>query len=174
MDTEIVLGKRLSLPIEVFLATTAFVVPFLIGGPQLLVGTVVNAFLFIAAGKNISKIGLILLITLPSIAAFSRGLVFGPLTYFLLYFIPFIWLGNTVLIISFNNRLTENFPSVLRILLAASAKTAFLFLTANLVFQLHLVPKFFLTSMGLFQFITAVFGGIIALTIQNLEFKIKN
>ncbi len=75
----------------------------------------------------------------------------------LLFFLPFIWLGNIVLIWTFKN---IKIFDLANIFLAAGIKSAFLFLLANLYFSFHLVPKLFITSMGMFQFYTAIIGSL--------------
>ena len=74
-----------------------FFVPFLIGHPQFIVGTLVNAALVLAA-MNIKNYRLLPVIIVPSLGALSRGLIFGPFSRFLVYMIPFIWIGNSLLV----------------------------------------------------------------------------
>jgi len=78
----------------------SFFAPFAFGHPQWLVGTIVNACLFLGA-VYLPKKYYIPLAVLPSLGVLARGLVFGPFTYFLVYFLPFIWLGNLILILVF-------------------------------------------------------------------------
>lgn len=152
-----------SLVWDIIIALTAFSIPFFISGPQWLTGTIVNTLLFIAVTK-FSKQRLLPIILLPSIGAFLHGVLFGPLTFFLIYFLPFIWIGNFIMIGIFayfiNNRLSE----IISVILAAMLKSLFLYVTANLYFHFHFVPKIFINSMGLIQFITALIGGLIALS----------
>ena len=77
-----------------------FFVPFLLGHPQLLVGTVVNASLILAA-LNLKSYKLLPIIMIPSLGVLTKGLIFGPFTIFLVYMIPFIWIGNTILVYCF-------------------------------------------------------------------------
>ena len=80
-----------SMPLSLYLALTglAFLVPMIFSSPQWLIGTMVNALLFIAALKLDFKKQLPIII-LPSLGALAHGVLFGPLTVFLLYFLPFI------------------------------------------------------------------------------------
>jgi len=151
----IALASRLNLTI--YLA--AFFIPLLFTHPQIITGTIVNALIFTAAGKMSKKIAWPVLV-LPSLGAVSRGLLFGPLTFFLVYFLPFIWLGNYAEFVLF--QLTPNQPYAVRIWLAAAAKYLLLLGAANVYFQLQIVPRGFITSMGLTQLITAVLGGLVA------------
>jgi len=142
------------------LALLSFVVPFSLGHPQLLVGTIVNAALFSSVVLLQGKLFLPIII-LPSLGVLSRGLIFGPFTQFLLYFIPFIWLGNLGLILVFK----KLFPSLgyfLSVVFASLVKLLVIFSFANLFFRFNLVPRLFLTAMGLNQLITACLGGFLS------------
>jgi len=141
----------------------AFFVPFTFGHPQWLVGTIVNACLFLGATYLSKKYWLPLAI-LPSLGVLARGLVFGQLTMFLVYFLPFIWLGNLILILVYKK---TNF------VLASLAKFLFLYLVVNIYFGFHLVPKLFLIAMGLNQLATALAGGLIAFLILKLHGQLK-
>lgn len=166
--------KILSLPLElsslsagiifISMSLASFFVPFALGHPQWLVGTIVNACLFLGAAY-LPKKYFIPLAVLPSLGVLARGLVFGPLTLFLVYFLPFIWLGNLVLILSFKR---------FGFIGAACAKFLFLFLLANIYFRLSVVPAVFISLMGLNQLATALSGGLIALLILKICPRKKN
>jgi len=158
----IALGKTYSFRLSHILWIASFAVPFLISGPQLLTGTFVNLILIFAASRYSGK-NLLPVIFLPSIAAVSHGVVFGPLTPFLIYFLPFIWVGNAILVGIFKINTIKS--SYVRILLGSMLKAGFLFAAASIYFKFHLVPPLFITSMGLIQLITALLGGIFALVI---------
>lgn len=136
-----------------------FTIPFLISQPQLLTGTIINALLFVTASQLKPK-ALIPLLILPSLGAFSHGVLFGPLTMFLIYFIPIIWLGNYALVTIFTAM--KSYPFSIRILLSATIKSLLLYVVAQVYFSAHIVPQVFVTSMGMFQFITAILGGFTA------------
>ncbi len=153
---------------------TAFFAPFLIGHPQWLVGTIVNAGLFLSAIFLPKKYFLPLAI-LPSLGVLARGLVFGPLTPFLAYFLPFIWLGNLALIFVFSH-LIKLLPTKyaipkkigIAVIVSAGIKFLILFLFANIYFKFSIVPAVFLQVMGLNQLATAMAGGLLALLIFTL------
>lgn len=136
----------------------SFLIPFVLPHQQLVVGVIINCLLFLSA-KKISNKYVLPVIFLPSIATLSRGLIFGNLTVFLIYFLPFIWLGNYILIFIYKKK---------GFILASVCKFLLLYLAANLYFSFHLVPKIFLQSMGLLQLITALMGGILAIFISSL------
>lgn len=159
----------LPLTLDLVIGLTAFAIPFFISGPQWLTGTIVNTLLFIVVIK-LPKKSLLPVIILPSIGAFAHGILFGPLTIFLFYFLPFIWIGNSILITTFSY-LQNKTVNAINIIIASTLKSIFLFIIANAYFHFHIVPKVFITSMGFIQFITAVFGGFIALFILKLSEK---
>ena len=146
----------------VFYLLSVILITLLVSHQQLIVGTVVNSLLFFTSYK-LSEKSYLPIAVFPSIVAVFQGLLFGKLTIFLIYFLPFIWLGNYFLMI-ISKRLSW--------LIGIIVKVLFLFLIANLLVNLKIVPKIFLTSMGLFQLVTAVLGYSLYLLISKL-FKIK-
>ena len=158
-------------------AVLSFFVPFTLGHPQWLVGTVVNACLFLGA-IYLPKRYYVPLAILPSLGVLTRGLIFGPFTLFLIYFLPFIWLGNLFLIIVFKKIFSGEAGDLvylkfgLSVFSASVVKFLFLLLTANIYYGLHVVPKVFVYAMGLNQLATALAGGLLAFVILKL-FKFK-
>ncbi len=152
-----------SLSVNLFFTLTglAFFIPAVFSSPQWLTGTIINALLFIAASKLDFKRQLPVII-LPSLGAFSHGVIFGPLTVSLLYFIPFIWLGNAVLVGFMGIKRISRWPFFFRVLAASALKSVILFSVASLYVNFDLTPALFLTAMGLIQFLTAMAGGTIA------------
>jgi hypothetical protein len=183
--------KILSLPIEsmvfsravifTIISVVSFFTSFLLGHPQWLVGTIVNAGLFLSAIYLPKKYFLPIAI-FPSLGVLARGLVFGPFTAFLIYFLPFIWAGNLVLILLFRfiySKIFHNFG--IAAITSAIVKFAVLFLTANAYFKFNFAPAVFLQLMGLNQLATALAGGAIGFVIlkfnnldliKNFKFKI--
>lgn len=143
----------------------SFFIPFGLGHPQWFVGVIVNAFLFLSA-IFLPKKYFLPVVILPNLGVLARGLIFGSLTPFLIYFVPFIWIGNLVLILAFNY-LFPKFRFIGSTIAASIVKFAVLFAVANLYFNFHLVPKLFLQSMGVFQLLTALAGGLISFIIFN-------
>jgi hypothetical protein len=167
MDAKtITLPKIKTLLFEYSLLLVGFFVPFLITGPQLLTGTIVNSILFLYVSQSYSKKTLPLVI-LPSIGALLNGLLFGKFTVFLLYFLPFIWIGNYVLVQSFKV-LSKKYSFSLAILMSSSFKFIVLFSIAYLFTATKTVPMMFLQLMGLFQLYTALMGGALALLISKV------
>ncbi|MFC1769212.1 hypothetical protein ACFLZX_05605 [Nanoarchaeota archaeon] len=152
-------------------SSVCFFIPFLMGHPQLLVGTLVNASLILGS-LNLKSHKLLPVIILPSIGVLSKGAIFGPFTIFLLYMVPFIWIGNFILVFAFKKfNLQLKLNKWLTLLIGAAMKTAFLFIIALVLVKLDILPPIFTTTMGLFQFYTAILGGILALGIHGLKKK---
>jgi len=144
-----------------------FLVPFSLGHPQLLVGSVVNTVLVLSAMQFGFRKTVPLLFA-PSIAVLARGLVFGPFTPFLAVMLPFIWAGNVLLVwivSEFYRNKRNNYGITLGA--AAGAKTSFLFSSAYALVSLSILPPLFLATMGLDQLVTAVIGGVVAFGAYN-------
>ncbi len=151
----------------VILALIAVLVPLLLQHPQLLVGSAVNFVLIMAAinVKGWSK--LISLIVLPSAAALLGTVLFGPFKVFLLYMLPFIWLGNAALIFTFKALYAEKKAGFAVTLPAAALlKAGVIFAFAMLLIKLTIIPPaaaaIFASGMGIVQLQTALLGGAAA------------
>ena len=151
--------KIITLKTTVFVL--AFVIPLLFNGSQIITGSIINTLLFISAAK-LSKRTLPFMAVIPSLGAVSNGILFGPFTIYLVYFLPFIWIGNYLLMYITK---THN------MWIASFIKSIFLFLIAYVFVSLHIVPKIFLTAMGVLQLGTAFIGGIAALGISKYLLK---
>jgi len=155
----ITVKRLLAQQINLIFYSVAFFLPFFISGPQWLTGTAVNCLLFLAAWR-LHRRQIFLLIMLPSIGALANGILFGPQTVLLYYFLPFIWLGNYLLVTVFSGLKNRNF--VMRVTVSAAAKYLLLVIFAQIYFQLKIVPQLFVTSMGIIQLATALSGGVLA------------
>ena len=143
-------------------SAVSFFLPLLMGHPQIVVGVVVNAML-VTAALNLKGAKLWAVIILPALGALSRGALFGPFTIFLAYLIPFIWIGNAILVYTFKMMKLEMKKNYVITLVTGSAlKAGFLFLAALSLYKLGMIPALFLTTMGSFQLWTALAGGIAA------------
>lgn len=169
---EIKLGKNREMTEYAIYTTAAFVVPFMIAQPQLVVGTLVNAALILSA-LNLKNAKLLPVILLPSVAVLSRGLIFGPFTMYLLYTIPFIWIGNSALVYIIKRfYLGAKWNKYLSLALGIVAKVLFLYVAANILIKLGVLPKVFATAMGVFQLYTAIAGSVLALSVAALTNKL--
>ncbi len=150
-------------------ALVAFSLPFILGHEQLLVGSVVNCALVLAA-LNLRGARLLPVILLPSIGALLAGMIFGPLSAYLVYMLPFIWLGNSILIFAVKELVLSRGKNRLAALVAgASAKTALLSASAFALFLFGLVPVQFIAAFGILQLATALCGGTAAIGVQEAK-----
>lgn len=150
-----------------------FFAPFLIGHPQIVVGVLVNAALVLAA-LNLKDVKLLPVIILPSLAVLSRGMIFGPFTIFLVYMIPFIWVGNAILVWTFKKfNLDLKMNKWITLGIGSALKTVFLFGCAFVLVKFGILPVLFLTTMGIFQFYTAILGGILAFGIHSVKKRVS-
>ena len=145
----------------------AFLVPFFMGHPQIFVGVIVNTALFLTA-LNLKFKESLGVIVLPSIAVLARGMIFGALTKYLLLLIPFIWIGNLILVYLmkyFYLKNKNNFFS--SIIFCSVIKSSFLFIITSIFYFFNMLPIQFLMVMGLLQLITAFSGGLVASVAQK-------
>jgi len=156
----------------VFYCLVCFFVPFLLGHPQFLVGIVVNACLILAS-LNLRGYKLLPVIIFPSLGVLSRGMIFGPFTIFLIYMIPFIWIGNALMVYAFKSfSVHKKINKWVSLVGSVVIKAVFLFGAAFALVNLGVLPKLFLTAMGVFQFYTAILGGVVALSVQGIKKKL--
>ncbi|MBN2517427.1 MAG: hypothetical protein JXB14_01130 [Candidatus Altiarchaeota archaeon] len=152
-----------------------FLVPFTLGHPQVLVGTVVNATLVLAAMEMRSFKHIGPLILAPGIAVLSRGLVFGPFTPYLVLMLPFIWVGNAILVLGIRALYVERGLNYLGSLtVSAVAKSGFLFSAAFFLVSLSAVPALFLTTMGSIQLLTALLGGLLGFSLREMALLLNS
>jgi len=160
--TSITLARVLQL--DIVLPALGFVVPLFVSGPQLFTGTAVNMLLVLFA-LRFPKKNAYAISVLPSLGAVSNGLLFGTFTPFLVYFLPFIWAGNYMLV--HGVRVLQNKHPVVMLGASALGKSAFLFAVSFVLYRMSIVPVIFLTAMGAFQLATALAGGLVALGIRK-------
>ncbi len=150
----------------IILSSLALITPIFLKHPQILVGVIINAIL-IKGALSLKKYQLLPLIIMPSVGVVLGGYLFGGLTKFVFFIMPFIWLGNTILIYLFKKRTNKNY--IFTLLLASFSKMTFLFLSALILYLLNIIPKPLLMAMGYMQFITAILGGTLVLTELKIE-----
>ena len=140
----------------------SFLIPFLLKGPQLLTGTLINFLLIIGISQfKLKQILPILLI--PSLSAYLSHTLFGTVTIYLLYLIPFIAISNLLYVLFYSNIKNK----IYAILISSLFKSAFLLTCTLTLLNLISLPNIFLTTMGIIQLYTAILGSILAtLTIK--------
>lgn len=148
-----------------------FFIPFVLGHPQWIVGTIVNLALILAA-LNLKFNKVLPVILVPSIGVLSAGILFGTYTKFLLFLIPFIWISNAILVwgIKFLNVKNKNNYAI-SLLISSVAKTVFLAVSVFILVAFKIVPFPLLSAFGLFQLYTALAGGSLAYGVQYLKKK---
>ena len=127
-------------------------------GQQAITGPIVNATLFISA-MLLGVQGAVLIGLVPSLLALSVGLlpsILAPM-------IPFIMMGNIILVMVFDYLKERNFW--LGVVSASILKFVFLFSTSSIIVSLlskkEIASKIVMT-MGWLQLLTALAGGLIA------------
>jgi len=142
----------------------AIALVFQMGGfPQFITGPLVNTVLYLAAMIVGWQGGLIIGIFTPVIAA-MRGILPPPLA----PLIPFIALGNAILVILFFLLKSKN--KIAGIIIASVTKFLVLVSAVNLLVQ---VPPAIAQMMSFPQLVSALVGGFIALLVINI-FKRAN
>ncbi|HDI06401.1 MAG TPA: hypothetical protein ENF39_00140 [Candidatus Aenigmarchaeota archaeon] len=151
----------------------AYLTPLFLFHSQFLLGTIVNSMLITGALYTRGK-SLLPLIFLPSLGVLTKGVLFGPLTIYLLFMLPFIWIGNTILIFSVKFFHLKHKKHYLKGIFYGSAlKAAFLFISALVLYNLGVIPVAFLTAFGIMQFVTAISAGLIIFPINIWRLKVE-
>ncbi len=137
----------------------AFFVPFLIGHPQMVVGIIINLLLLRVAFYTTMKNALPVIV-LPSIAVYFRGALFGVLTAKLIYMIPFIILGNFLMVFLAKkyfqkNKSINEFKISSHSLFGIISKVILIGLGTVVLYLTGVVPLFFVTTMATLQIVTA-------------------
>lgn len=134
---------------------------------QIVAGSIVNATLFISVA-TLGVSATMMVGMLPSVIALSTGLlppVLAPM-------VPFIIIGNTLLILIFGWLYKKN--DLLAAISAAVIKFVFLFATGSVVINL-LLEKAVASQVALMmswpQLLTAIIGGGIAVVFLRLVYK---
>ena len=142
-----------------------FFIPFLLGGPQLLVGSIVNLLLIFVALRYKNYYASIPMVMLPSIAACLNWLIFWPFTIFLVYLMPAIWLSNFIFMYTIQHIKTQR----ISILVGGMLKTLVLFIVASVLVKLWILPVIFLKAMWIFQLVTVMIAGVVFISFSRLK-----
>lgn len=141
---------------------------------QLIVGSVVNTALIMAAVNVKGWKNILGIVTMPSVATILGGYVFKSASVFMVYMIPAIWIGNFVLVYAY------------KWLMLSKEKNYFLAGIAGIVTKVAVIATgfFILKAFGIFpdkmvatlqvamtttQLITASIGTVVAFGIYKLE-----
>ena len=157
MEHALSLNKKIALSLVQFIVLLLVVCFAPLIGNQIITGTIVNAALLMSV-ILLGMRGAVLLSLLPSLVSLSFGLlpmVMAPM-------VPFIIMGNIILVYVFNLLREKNF--FLGLIPGALLKFSFLFLISNFVisfFVKQAVADKVAVMMSYPQLITALMGGIV-------------
>ncbi len=136
----------------------------MLGFPQMITGPAVNAMLLIS-GAYVGIIGAVIIGMLTPLIAFVRGILAPPLA----PMIPFIMVGNAVLIIAYvisRAKLGKGYAgSAVGLIIGAIIK--FLILSSAVRFIVS-VPPPVAKAMQIPQLYTALLGGVIAFIVEKI------
>lgn len=141
---------------------------------QLIIGSIVNTALIIAA-LNLKGWGKILgVVTMPSIATILSGYVFKTASVYMVYMIPAIWLGNMALVFCYKKIMLEkNKNYFLAGVIGIILKVAIIFGGFEILNLFRIFPQKMVatvqTAMSITQTMTATIGMLIAFIIYKIE-----
>lgn len=141
---------------------------------QLIVGSIVNTALVIAAINIKGWKKIIGIVTMPSVSTILSGYVFKSASPFMAYMIPAIWIGNFALIYAYKLILLAKKKNYfLAGIVGIVVKVAVIFGVFNLLKVFGVFPEKIATAltvaMGKTQLITATIGVLIASIIYAIE-----
>ena len=141
---------------------------------QLIIGSIVNTALVVAAINLKGWKKIIGVVTMPSISTILGGYVFKSASVYMVYMIPAIWLGNFALVYSYKAILLGKQKNYfLAGIVGIIIKVAIIFASLNILNLFGIFPEKLVstlqTNMGAVQAITATIGVVIAFVIYELE-----
>ena len=141
---------------------------------QIIIGSIVNTALIMTAINLNGWAKILGVVTMPSISTILSGYVFGSASTYMVYMIPFIWLGNFALVYLYkllllNKNINYLFTGILSVII----KVAIIFLSFNVLNLFNIFPEKLVNTlqnaMGLTQLITASIGVVVAFAIYKAE-----
>lgn len=145
---------------------------------QIIVGSIVNTALIMAAINLKGWKKIIGVVTMPSISTILSGYVFGTASVYMVYMIPAIWVGNFALIYAYKLvMLGKNKNYFLAGIIGILVKVAIIFASFNILNIFNIFPQKLISNlqnaMGMTQLITATIGMILAFIIYKIEISYK-
>ncbi len=146
----------------------------IITNSQIIIGSIVNTALIIAALNLKGWRKIVGIITMPSISTILSGYVFKTASIYMVYMIPAIWLGNLVLVYSYKKIMLEKEKNYFVAgIVGIVLKVAVIFGGFSLLKILGVFPNKLIdtlqVAMSTTQAITATIGMIISFVIYKLE-----
>ena len=141
---------------------------------QLIVGSVVNTALIVAAINLKGWKKIVGIVTMPSVSTILSGYVFKSASVYMAYMIPAIWIGNFVLIYAYKKILVEKKMNYfLAGVVGVVLKVLVIFAGFELLNVLGVFPPKAVatlqTAMSTTQAITATIGVLITFVIYEIE-----
>ena len=141
---------------------------------QLIVGSVVNTALIVAAINLKGWKKIVGIVTMPSISTILSGYVFKSASVYMAYMIPAIWIGNFVLIYAYKKILVEKKMNYfLAGVVGVILKVLVIFVGFELLNVFGVFPQKLVatlqTAMSTTQAITATIGVLITFVIYEIE-----
>ena len=141
---------------------------------QIIIGSIVNTALIMAALNLKGWKKIIGVVTMPSIATILGGYVFKTASVYMVYMIPAIWAGNLALVYSFKLiMLAKQKNYFLAGILGIAVKVAVIFGCFSILKAFGIFPNKLVSTlqvaMGSTQATTATIGMIIAFGIYKIE-----
>ena len=145
---------------------------------QIIVGSIVNTALIMAAINLKGWKKIIGVVTMPSISTILSGYVFGTASVYMVYMIPAIWVGNFALIYAYKLvMLGKNKNYFLAGIIGILVKVSIIFASFNILNIFNIFPQKLISNlqnaMGMTQLITATIGMILAFIIYKIEISYK-
>ena len=141
---------------------------------QIIIGSIVNTALIVAALNLKGWKKIVGIVTMPSISTILSGYVFKTASIYMSYMIPAIWLGNFILVYSYKKMmLKENKNYFLAGIVGIVLKVSIIFGGFELLNLFGIFPSKMVESlqfaMSTTQAITALIGMVIAFVIYKVE-----
>lgn len=141
---------------------------------QLIVGSVVNTALILAAINLKGWKKIVGIVTMPSVSTILSGYVFKSASVFMAYMIPAIWIGNFVLIYAYKKIMVEKKKNYfLAGVVGVILKVLVIFAGFELLNVFGVFPQKLVgtlqTAMSTTQAITATVGVLITFVIYQIE-----
>lgn len=140
---------------------------------QLIVGSIVNFILIVAAMNLSGNLKIIGVVTMPSISTILSGYVFQSSSPFMIFMVPAIWLGNFMLIYIYKYMLKRKINYFLTGISGVLIKVLIIYSYFSIlcifdIFPLKIV-NVFSGAMGMMQIITGFIGVLLAFPVNRLE-----
>lgn len=141
---------------------------------QLIVGSIVNTALILAALNLTGWKKILGVVTMPSISTILSGYVFTTASVYMVYMIPAIWIGNFALVYAYKLlKVAKGKNYAFAAAIGIAIKVAVIFGVFEILNLIGIFPEKMVANlqnaMSVTQLITATIGSIIAYIIYKIE-----